>query len=108
MEGLPVLLDLDEVAEERFKEFFGVSWVIAMAGGHVYNAMDGCHALGISAAEMDGVWAKCGATNNRVDLGGGLVGSGRCLRWLNSRPWAGRSVALQLGQHDAQLPIRSC
>ena len=44
----------------------------ALAAGNVYNAMDGCEVLGISADEMDAEWAKCKKAKKLVKFGGGF------------------------------------
>ena len=42
----------------RFEAQFGLSWSDALAGGRVFNALDGCAALGITADELDAEWGK--------------------------------------------------
>lgn len=56
------------VPADKFERHFGVSWTDALASGKVFNAMDGCHHLGIDAATMDVAWKKA----NLVKFGGGF------------------------------------
>lgn len=62
---LPVPADL-------FESSFGLSWESALASGKVYNAIDACKYLGVTADELDGLWAKCKKSNKLVKFGGGF------------------------------------
>merc|ERR1719327_1382618 len=41
------------VPEDKFQTQFGLSWKDALASGKVFNALDGCEKLGLTADEMD-------------------------------------------------------
>merc|ERR1719305_1734488 len=60
------------VPEDKFKAQFGLSWKDALASGKVFNAMDGCAKLGLTADEMDAEWAKAKAAKKLVKFGGGF------------------------------------
>ena len=60
------------VPVDKFEAQFGLSWNEALAAGNVYNAMDGCEVLGITADEMDAEWAKCKKAKKLVKFGGGF------------------------------------
>lgn len=56
----------------RFEAQFGLSWTDALAGGRVFNALDGCKELGITADEMDSQWGVCKKAKKLVKFGGGF------------------------------------
>ena len=60
------------VPVDKFEAQFGLGWDEALAAGNVYNAMDGCEVLGITADEMDAEWAKCKKAKKLVKFGGGF------------------------------------
>jgi nucleoside diphosphate kinase len=60
------------VPSDKFEKQFGLTWEAALAAGNVYNAMDACALLGITADEMDKQWGVCKKTNKLVKLGGGF------------------------------------
>jgi hypothetical protein len=43
-----------------------------LRGGKVFNAVDGCKALGINGDEMDCQWAKAKKAKKLVKFGGGF------------------------------------
>lgn len=56
------------VPADKFEQFFGVSWKKALADGSVYNALDACQYLGVSAEELDKLWGP----SKKVKFGGGF------------------------------------
>merc|ERR1711990_1174199 len=60
------------VPVDKFQEQFGLSWEDALAGGRVFNAMDGCADLGLSADEMDAQWGICKKAKKLIKFGGGF------------------------------------
>jgi hypothetical protein len=56
------------VPAKKFEDAFGLSWEKALADGVVYNALDACQFLGISADELDRAWAPA----KKVKFGGGF------------------------------------
>ena len=60
------------VPSDKFEAQFGMSWEAALATGNVYNAMDACAQLGISADEMDAQWGICKKAKKLVKFGGGF------------------------------------
>lgn len=60
------------VPAEKFKEQFGLSWGDALSSGKVFNAMDGCKHLDLTADELDAEWAKAKAGKKLVKFGGGF------------------------------------
>ena len=60
-EALPVPAD-------KFEEFFKISWKDALAKKLVFNALDACKHLNITADEIDALYAKC----PKVKFGGGF------------------------------------
>jgi hypothetical protein len=56
----------------RFEAQFGLSWTDALATGRVFNALDGCKDLGITADQMDTEWGKCKKAGKMVKFGGGF------------------------------------
>jgi hypothetical protein len=67
------------VPNAPFEAQFGLSWEAALATGNVFNALDACKELGLTAMEMDQQWAITKKNKKLVKLGGGfycgLVGS---------------------------------
>jgi nucleoside diphosphate kinase len=68
----PKDLNPPEPKQQEFKETFGTSWSDALRGGKVFNAVDGCKALGINGDEMDCQWAKAKKAKKLVKFGGGF------------------------------------
>lgn len=60
------------VPKDKFKDQFGLEWDEALANGNVYNAMDGCATLGITADELDAQWGICKKAKKLVKFGGGF------------------------------------
>jgi hypothetical protein len=60
------------IPEDKFQEAFGISWKDALASGRVFNALDGCKELGITADEMDKAWGAAKKAGNLVKFGGGF------------------------------------
>jgi len=60
------------VPNDKFKEQFGMDWADALANSKVFNAMDACAYLGITAEQMDEEWSKAKANKNWVKPGGGF------------------------------------
>jgi nucleoside diphosphate kinase len=60
------------VPADKFEEQFGEEWDLALDMKKVYNAMDGCHKLGIDADEMDRQWAICKKAKKLIKFGGGF------------------------------------
>jgi nucleoside diphosphate kinase len=60
------------VPVDKFQEQFGLSWEDALAGGRVFNAMDGCADLGLTADEMDTQWGICKKAKKLIKFGGGF------------------------------------
>ena len=56
----------------KFEEQFGLSWEAALAQGNVYNAIDACALLGITADELDKQWGICKKAKKLVKFGGGF------------------------------------
>eukprot|EP01035_Chromulina_nebulosa_P020189 gene20189-26207_t len=56
------------VPADKFEQFFNISWKKALDSGLVYNALDACNYLNITAAELDALWAKA----KKVKFGGGF------------------------------------
>ena len=59
------------VPTDKFEAQFGLSWESALAEGNVYNAMDACEKLGITADEMDAQWGICKKAKKLIKFGGG-------------------------------------
>jgi len=60
------------VPEEVFAHKFGLEWHAALESGKVYNALDACAFLGISAVEMDKQWGITKKADKLVKFGGGF------------------------------------
>ena len=60
------------VPTSKFEAQFGVTWEAALAQGNVYNAMDACAMLGVTADEMDKQWGICKKAKKLVKFGGGF------------------------------------
>lgn len=60
------------VPQDKFEEQFGEEWQLALDMKKVYNAMDGCHKLGLSADEMDKQWGICKKAGKMIKFGGGF------------------------------------
>jgi hypothetical protein len=51
----------------------------ALAKGVVFNAMDACAQLGVSADELDKIWAASKKADNLVKFGGGFYCTSPCV-----------------------------
>merc|ERR1711871_1928758 len=60
------------VPADKFKEQFGLEWTEALESGKVYNALDGCAKLEISADDMDKQWGICKKAGKLIKFGGGF------------------------------------
>jgi len=60
------------VPADKFEEQFGLTWAKALEDGNVYNAMDACEKLGITADELDTQWGICKKDKKLVKFGGGF------------------------------------
>jgi nucleoside diphosphate kinase len=60
------------VPNAPFEAQFGLSWEAALATGNVFNALDACKELGLTAMEMDQQWAITKKNKKLVKLGGGF------------------------------------
>ena len=58
--------------KDLFAQQFGLSWDDALGQGNVYNALDACAVLGITADEMDAQWGVCKKNKKLVKFGGGF------------------------------------
>lgn len=56
------------VPADKFEKAFGLSWESALASGKVFNALDACKKLGITADELDKAWGPA----KKVKFGGGF------------------------------------
>ena len=56
------------VPADKFEEFFHVKWADALSEGRVFNALDACKHLNISAEDLDAAWAKV----QKIKFGGGF------------------------------------
>jgi nucleoside diphosphate kinase len=68
----PKDLNPPEAKQLEFKEIFGLTWPDALRAGKVFNAVDGCRALGLTGDEMDCQWAKAKKAKKLVKFGGGF------------------------------------
>ena len=66
----PAATSPSAIPQSTFK--FGLTWEAALAAGNVYNAMEGCAVLGITADEMDTQWGICKKAKKLVKFGGGF------------------------------------
>merc|ERR1712070_33687 len=60
------------VPADKFEGQFGLSWEDALAGGRVFNAMDGCADLGLTADQLDKKWGECKKAGKLIKFGGGF------------------------------------
>jgi nucleoside diphosphate kinase len=60
------------VPADKFEAQFGLTWEDALKSGRVFNAMDGCADLGITADEMDAQWGICKKAKKLIKFGGGF------------------------------------
>eukprot|EP00037_Helgoeca_nana_P037984 m.18473 g.18473 ORF g.18473 m.18473 type:complete len:332 (+) comp9669_c0_seq1:3339-4334(+) len=67
------------VPADKFEAQFGLSWTDALATGRVFNALDGCKDLGITADQMDTEWGKCKKAGKMVKFGGGFYCGHICI-----------------------------
>lgn len=56
------------VPAEKFQQAFGVEWEQALKDGKVFNALDACTHLGITANQLDAAWGPA----KKVKFGGGF------------------------------------
>jgi len=60
------------IPKDKFKEFFGLEWDAAVKDDKVFNAMDACEKLGLTADELDKEWANTKKNKKLVKFGGGF------------------------------------
>eukprot|EP00038_Savillea_parva_P016755 m.17919 g.17919 ORF g.17919 m.17919 type:complete len:320 (-) comp3548_c0_seq1:1202-2161(-) len=60
------------VPADKFEAQFGKTWTDALATGRVFNALDGCADLGLTASQLDTEWGKCKKAGKMVKFGGGF------------------------------------
>jgi hypothetical protein len=60
------------VPQEKFKEFFGLSWEDALEASRVFNAKDACEKLGVDADGIDSLWAEAKKAKKLIKFGGGF------------------------------------
>jgi len=60
------------VPAQKFQEKFGLKWEKALNDGVVFNAIDACKHLGITANELDTAWANAKKLDKLVKFGGGF------------------------------------
>lgn len=60
------------VPADKFKAKFGLEWADALKQGVVYNAMDACEKLGVTADELDKIWGATKKADLLVKFGGGF------------------------------------
>jgi nucleoside diphosphate kinase len=58
------------VPEDKFQEFFGISYSDALAEGSVYNALQAAEYLGLNPTELEAAWRK--AKSKTIKFGGGF------------------------------------
>lgn len=68
----PKQLSPSDKAKAEFAKKWGLSWEDALKQGKVYNAVDGCSALGIGGSKMDDVWGKTKKKGELIKFGGGF------------------------------------
>eukprot|EP00667_Euglena_gracilis_P016133 EG_transcript_16833 len=56
-----------------FAALFGLPWPAAVAHGRVYNAAEGCAALGWTGRQMDAAWAQAKVAGRTLKMGGGFA-----------------------------------
>jgi diadenosine tetraphosphate (Ap4A) HIT family hydrolase/nucleoside diphosphate kinase len=60
------------VPADKFKGKFGMEWQAALDSGKVFNALDGCEFLGLTASEMAAEWGKAKKADKLIKFGGGF------------------------------------
>jgi hypothetical protein len=60
------------VPADKFEGQFGLSWQAALDSGRVFNAMDGCAELGMTAADLDAKWGQVKKDGKLIKFGGGF------------------------------------
>jgi nucleoside diphosphate kinase len=60
------------VPADKFKVKFGIGWQEALDAGKVFNALDACEKLEITAEEMDTQWGVCKKADKLIKFGGGF------------------------------------
>jgi len=60
------------IPKKQFEDFFNVKWDDAVKDEKVFNAMDACEKLGLTADELDKEWAKTKKDKKLVKFGGGF------------------------------------
>lgn len=60
------------VPQDKFQKQFGIKWEDALRQGVVFNAMQACQKLGITADELDKKWAAAKKGGKLVKFGGGF------------------------------------
>ena len=58
------------VPQDKFQEFFGISYADALAEGSVYNAVQAAEYLGLGPVELETIWRK--AKPKTIKFGGGF------------------------------------
>jgi nucleoside diphosphate kinase len=51
---------------------FNLKWEDALAQNKVYNALDACAYLGVTADDLDSLWGKCKKAGKLIKFGGGF------------------------------------
>jgi len=60
------------VPKDKFKDQFGIGWEDALSQGIVYNAVDACKKLDLTAEGLEKEWRKTKGTPNVIKFGGGF------------------------------------
>uniref|UniRef100_A0A0G4I8L0 Nucleoside diphosphate kinase-like domain-containing protein n=1 Tax=Chromera velia CCMP2878 TaxID=1169474 RepID=A0A0G4I8L0_9ALVE len=60
------------VPADKFEAKFGIPWKDALAQGKVFNALDGCKELGITADQLDAKWGAAKKADKLIKFGGGF------------------------------------
>jgi len=60
------------VPADKFQKQFGVGWQQALDSGKVFNAMQACKKLNITADQLDKKWGACKKAGKLVKFGGGF------------------------------------
>jgi nucleoside diphosphate kinase len=60
------------IPKDKFESKFGLSWDDALSQGKCFNALDAAAKLGLSASELDQLWAKTKKAGKLIKFGGGF------------------------------------
>merc|ERR1719436_1814128 len=60
------------VPKDAFQEKFGENWDEVIADNRLFNAMDACKELNMSAEELNTIWATAKKEGDLVKFGGGF------------------------------------